>query len=192
VSTEASTTDTVRSFATAAWLAAQTDAASQAWSWTNATILTPAVPALPGQPVTVTLQVADTNLSAARITWEAQGQEPTFGNLTYGFTPGTQEGPYWIEAEVQWPDGRRAFASNQILVSTEAPPQLSDPVLNGASFSFQLLGTPQASYVVQASTDLLNWQSVVTNALPVGGAVSITDPSAGGFSRRYYRAIRVP
>src|SRR5690348_17584036 len=46
----------------------------QPWRSTNATIIAPAS----GEPMTVTLKVADTNLSAARITWEAIGQEPVF------------------------------------------------------------------------------------------------------------------
>src|SRR5262249_5896996 len=70
VSTEASTTDTARSFAATAWLAARTSPVSQPWRWTNATIVVPGTARLPGQPVTVTLNVADTNLSAVRIVWE--------------------------------------------------------------------------------------------------------------------------
>jgi hypothetical protein len=40
--------------------------------------------------------------------WEAAGQEPAFGNV-FSFVPG-KDGPQWIEAEAQFPDGRRAFA----------------------------------------------------------------------------------
>jgi hypothetical protein len=92
VTTEASTTDTARSFATAAWLAAQTSLAGQVWRYTNATIVVPAAPRLAAQPLTVTLQVADTNLSPARIVWEALGQEPAFGSQTYTFAPGPTNG----------------------------------------------------------------------------------------------------
>src|SRR5205807_8940945 len=71
VSTEGSTTDTVRSFAGTAWLAARTSLAGQPWRSTNATISVPTTARVPGQPMTVTLNVADTNLSTARIVWEA-------------------------------------------------------------------------------------------------------------------------
>jgi len=69
VSTEASTTDIVRGLAGLAWLAAQTTLAGQPWRSTNATIVAPALARPPGVPLTVALQVADTNLSAARIVW---------------------------------------------------------------------------------------------------------------------------
>jgi hypothetical protein len=192
VSTEGSTTDTARSFAAAAWLATQTSLATQRWRSTNATINAPATARLPGQPLTVSLNVADPNLSTARIVWEAKGQEPSFGGLNYTFTPTTQS-IYWIEAEVQWPDGRRAFATNFVTVSTNAPPQLSNAQkIAGAAFSFTLAGTPSATYIVQVSTNLTTWAPLVTNALPTTGLLTITDPQAASFTRRYYRALRAP
>jgi hypothetical protein len=83
VSTEGSTTDMGRSFAAAAWLAARTLLAGQSWSFTNAVIVTPRAATLPGQPVTLTLNVADPNLSSTRIIWEASNQEPVFGGQSY-------------------------------------------------------------------------------------------------------------
>jgi len=193
VYTEASTVNTVRSFATTAWLAAQTSAATQPWRSTNATITAPTTPVLVGQPVTVTLQVADSNLSAARIIWEARGQEPTFGGLNYTFTPVNNDGPHWIEAEVQWPDGRRAFAMNSVTVTTNAAPHLSNARrLAGGGFSFQLAGAPLATHVIQASTNLAAWASISTNVLPANGVMQITDPQAAAFLRRFYRAIQLP
>ncbi len=135
VTTEASTTDTSRSFAVSAWLAAQTSLATQHWRSTNAVIVAPTDAKLPGQPMTISLQVADTNLTGAKIVWEGLGQDPTFGGLSYTFTPTAQEGPAWVEAEVQWPDGRRAFATNSVIISTNAPPLLSTPNSSEAGFS---------------------------------------------------------
>jgi hypothetical protein len=193
VSTEGSTTDTARSFASIAWLAARTSLTNQAWRSTNATISVPTSARLPGQSLTVTLNVADTNLSTARITWEALGQEPAFGNQTYTFAPGPSNGTYWIEAEVQWPDGRRAFATNSVIISTNAPPQLSSPQrLPGGGFSFTLAGTPMTPYIIQFSTNLNSWLNLMTNTLPASGLSSITDSQAAAFSRRYYRATTIP
>jgi hypothetical protein len=193
VSTEGSTTDTARGFAAFAWLAARTSLAGQSWSSTNATIHTPATACLPGQPMSVTLSVADTNLSTARILWEASGQEPTFGGLSYTFSPGSQAGVYWVEAEVQWPDGRRAFATNSVTISTNAPPMFSQPQKSaGGGFSFTLTGAPQATYVIQVSTNLVTWNPLATNTVPSNGVLTITDPQASSFSRRYYRALKTP
>jgi hypothetical protein len=191
VSTEGSTTDTTRGFAAVAWLAAQTGVANQPWRFTSASINAPTDNRLPGQPLTVTLNVADTNLTTARIVWEASGQEPSFGGTTYTFTPGPDLGAYWIEAEVQWPDGRRAFATNSINISTDAPPVLSGlQTAAGGGRAFTLAGTPNATYVIQASTNLLSWKPIATNSLPASGLVVVNDSQAGLFSRRYYRAAK--
>ncbi len=193
VTTEASTTDTARGFVVSAWLAAQTSLATQRWSHTNATIVTPNHPLLPNQPVTVTLTVADTNLSTARIVWEALNQWPSYGGLTYTFNPNLQDGPAWIQAEIQWPDGRRAFATNQVIVSTNARPLLSNPqLLSGGGFTFTLTGAPQVSYIIQTSADMGIWQAFATNILPVSGMMLITDAQSGAHSKRYYRAVLMP
>ena len=188
VTTEASTTDTARSFAVTAWLAAQTSLATQHWRSTNVTIVAPTTAKLPGQPLTISLQVADTNLNGAKIVWEGLGQDPAFGGLSHTFTPVAQEGIAWVEAEVQWPDGRRAFATNSVVVSTNAPPLLSLPNLAGGGFSFMLAGAPQGTYVIQASTDLSNWQPIMTNTLPVNGLMQMANP--GTFPQRFYRAVK--
>ncbi len=190
VTTEASSTDIARSFAIAAWLATQTSLASQPWRSTNATIIVPNTTKLPAQPVTVTLQVADTNLSGARITWEALGQEPTFGGTAYTSSPVSQDGPQWVEAEVQWPDGRRAFATNSIFVSADTPPELSAPIWSDGAFSFTLVGAPLGTYVIQTSTDLVSWDAVATNTLPASGVLPISDSTAPTSSRRNYRAVK--
>ena len=180
-------------FASVAWLAAQTSVASQPWRSTNATIIAPAMASLLGQPVTVTLNVADTNLNTARIMWEASGQEPAFGGQNYTFTPGPAAGSYWIEAEVQWPDGRRAFATHSITVSKSAPPALTNPqMLSVGGFSFTLAGTPLATYVIQVSSNLATWNPIGTNTLPANGVLTVADPQAASFSPRYYRALKAP
>jgi hypothetical protein len=136
------------------------------------------------------LNVADPNLNSTRIVWEASGQEPTFGGQSYTFNPG-QTGAYWVEAEVQWPDGRRAFATNAIVVSPNAPPVLTYPQkASGGGFSFLLAGASQATFVIQASSDLKTWTPITTNSLSGNSSITIADPQAGSFSRRYYRAVQ--
>jgi hypothetical protein len=55
------------------------------------------------------LDVQGEDLSLARVVWEARDQEPAFGP-TFSLTP-RNSGPQWVEAEAEWPDGRRAFAA---------------------------------------------------------------------------------
>jgi hypothetical protein len=193
VSTEGSTTDTGRSLAATAWLAAQTSLASQSWHFNSGSIVAPGGVVNPGQAVSLALSVPDTNLSAARIVWEASGQEPAFGGTTYTFPPGTQAGTYWIEAEAQWPDGRRAFATNVVTLTSATPPMVTNPQrLTGGGFSFSLSGTPSASYIIEVSADLQSWNALWTNSLPSSGSMTITDPQNVDANPRFYRAVKVP
>jgi hypothetical protein len=94
VSTEFVHTDTARSLASLAFLATGKILVSN-----EAAINTPR---------TATLEVTGMDLNGARIVWEAAGHEPAYGP-SYTVTP-TNHGTFWIEAEAQWPDGRRVFA----------------------------------------------------------------------------------
>src|SRR6185369_4762237 len=118
VTTEASTDDTVKNFATALALATMTTTKSQAWTYANGNIVTSGA-ASEGQPMTVSLSVPGMDLSGARIVWEGQGAEPSYGS-TYTFTP-TNYGSAWVEAEAQWPDGRRVFAVTNFFAGNSLP-----------------------------------------------------------------------
>jgi hypothetical protein len=192
VSTEGSTTDTARGFAGAIWLAAQTSLATQPWRSTNATIIPPAAPKIPGAPVTLKLSVADTNLNNARIVWESQNQEPAYGGLAFTFPAGTTEGTYWVEAEVSWPDGRRAFATNSYVLSNLAPPELSGAKKLTNGFSFVLSGAPLTAYTIQVSTNFLSWTPLATNTTPANGQLNVTDSTVSPARARFYRAIKAP
>lgn len=62
---------------------------------------------------------------------------------------------------------------------------LSQPVYANGQCSFNVSGTSGLQYVVQASTDLVNWVSLQTNTAPF----SFTDANAGSFSQRFYRTF---
>ncbi len=54
------------------------------------------------------------------------------------------------------------------------------------SFAFQLSGPSGSSYVLQVSTNLVNWSSVSTSAIPVSGSITLSN-AIGGSNRRFYR-----
>jgi hypothetical protein len=81
---------------------------TQQWKSAVGQIRTLPTKALAKQIVSVALDVDGLDVRSARIVWEAAGQEPMLG-MQFTFVPG-KEGPQWIEAEAQWPDGRRVFA----------------------------------------------------------------------------------
>jgi uncharacterized repeat protein (TIGR01451 family) len=71
---------------------------------------------------------------------------------------------------------------------------LSAPVLSGSLsetngvFQFTLTGTPDGSYIIQASTNLVNWIPIYTNISPF----IFTDPYASNYPSRFYRALVGP
>jgi hypothetical protein len=71
------------------------------------------------------------------------------------------------------------------------PPGISNVVANpDGSFSLNLLGTPQNTYVLEASTNLSSpayWLPIATNTLDTSGLWEFTDASAINFPQRFYQ-----
>jgi hypothetical protein len=95
-----------RALAYQAWLMARTSLRTQQWKSAVGHIRILPTKAVANQIESVGLDVDGLDAHSARIVWEAAGQEPAFGNQI-SFAPGKES---WIEAEAQWPDGRRVFA----------------------------------------------------------------------------------
>jgi len=153
VQTEATVVNQARQLATAAFLMAKTPLATQSWRSATAQIVLPAVVGI-SNSATATLNVPNFDLAPARVVWEAHNQEPAFGS-NFVFTP-TNYGTNWIEAEAQWPDGRRVFAAT-VFFSTNGPPTVSvaatDPLAvagttNYGAFTFTRSGDLTAPLTV--------------------------------------------
>jgi hypothetical protein len=110
ISTEFVHLDQARSLASLAFVASRTSAAGQPWKSVAGKISVP-TNGLINTAVTASLTVPGMDLAGARVVWEARDQEPRYGN-TFTFTP-TNAGAQWVEAEAQWPDGRRVFAVSE-------------------------------------------------------------------------------
>ncbi|MDB6065724.1 MAG: guxA1, partial [Pedosphaera sp.] len=109
VTTEFITLNVARGMANLGFIASLTPTKTQPYVAKAGTIQVPSSVSA-NVPVTATFQApAGMDLNGARIVWEALGQEPAYGT-SYTFTP-TNNGAIWVEAEAQWPDGRRAFAT---------------------------------------------------------------------------------
>jgi hypothetical protein len=109
VTTEYIAVNQARSLLVAAFLASRSRPSAQKWTFARAEIVTPTASVQLNAPVTLNVVVAGEDLSMARIVWEGRDQEPAFGP-TYAVSP-RNSGSQWVEAEVEWPDGRRAFAA---------------------------------------------------------------------------------
>ena len=156
VETEQTIVNQARQLGAAAFLMARTSLASQTWQPVIAQISVPPNVWV-ATAATASVQVAGLSLTNARVVWEAQGQEPAFG--TNYLLCATNAGPHWLEAEVQWPDGRRAFAATNFF-STNGPPSIRvaiiSPVViagstNSAGFVFSRAGDTSAPVAVNYS-----------------------------------------
>lgn len=127
VATECVSMLQARGLAVQAYLMAKTPLRDQKWRFARAHITGISSHA-------AALQVDRLDLRTARIVWEASGQEPAFGPV-YRLGPGVQ----WVEAEAQWPDGRRAFAvwnapgQARVTVSPSAGQKVSGKIARAAA-----------------------------------------------------------
>jgi hypothetical protein len=55
-------------------------------------------------------------------------------------------------------------------------------------FQMRLVGVAGSNYVIQASTDMVNWVPIATNT-PATGLWNFTDGQSTNFVRRFYRAV---
>jgi hypothetical protein len=81
----------------------------------------------------------------------------------------------------------------QLYPSTTVPPvfQVSPtPFANGA-FNLQVSSVAGRSYLLQGSTDLVNWVPLATNVAPSNITIFM-DTTATNFPTRFYRAVELP
>ena len=105
----------------------------------------------------------------------------------------TPPGSYALFARIS--DGthtRYLYAPGRLLIdpSRQAPVLLS-PGLQEGAFGFTITGFPGQSVIVQASTNLVQWEALATNTL-TGTTFDFVDESGAGLPHRYYRAVLAP
>lgn len=120
VTTEFVVSQTARTLPAAALLMAMTPAQQQPWRPDTMGSLIYGWPSVVsvGSPIAVTVD-GISDLNKAIILWEGRDQQPAFGRTNIFVAKSA--GPQWLEAEAQWPDGRRlvwATNFNAVLVVT--------------------------------------------------------------------------
>jgi hypothetical protein len=131
VTTEFISVNQARSILATSFLATQTASATAAWKSAPAQITVPSAVAQLDAPVTLTVSVPGLDLGNARVVWEARDQEPAFG-ATYTISP-KNNGAQWVEVEIEWPDGRRSFASSTFLANSPVVTWMAGALPAGAS-----------------------------------------------------------
>jgi hypothetical protein len=84
------------------------------------------------------------------------------------------------------------FATNSFNIRvTPTPPDLivSQLLPGSHSFQFTLNTLSNTTWRIDASSNLLNWQPVLTNVAGTDGLLQFTDLLATNFPQRFYRAV---
>jgi hypothetical protein len=98
-----------------------------------------------------------------------------------GLAPGTT---YYFAATTLDSAGNESGFSNEASYAMPVTPAaLATATRPGGGFGFTVTGDAGQPYVVQASTNLLDWISLQTNTAPF----LFTDTNAAGFNQRFYR-----
>jgi uncharacterized repeat protein (TIGR02543 family) len=69
-----------------------------------------------------------------------------------------------------------------------APATLFTGWFTNGQYAFDVIGTTNAQYTVEASSNLVDWVSIQTNTAPF----TCVDTDAGKFNQRYYRTVSTP
>jgi len=83
-----------------------------------------------------------------------------------------------------------AVATNSVVTNAVTTPVQTIPIANAAmtrrGYSFWPQGSNGVKYIVQASSNLVNWVSLSTNIAPF----TFVDSNSSQFKQRYYRTIQ--
>ena len=167
-STEFVVLDQARGLGVVAYLAALTSLKTQAWTSAASQIIAPTSIVPVGQSVTISLQ-SGLDLTGARVVWEGRDQEPSYG-ATFTFTP-QNNGTQWVEAEAQWPDGRRIFATANFTANSPNVVWVDDAVPGG--------GAPGVG-----GGDSWNWSS--NNPAQYSGSAAHQSAAAAGLHEHWF------
>lgn len=161
--------DLARSLGTAAYLATLTSTKSQTWKSAAGQITAPTSVVPVGQPVTISVAASGLDLSGARIVWEGRDQLPAYGS-TFTYTP-QNNGPQWVESEIEWPDGRRVVATASFTANSPNVVWVEDSIPAGA--------TPGSG-----GGDSWNW--VGSNPAPCSGSACQQSGVASGVHEHWF------
>jgi hypothetical protein len=114
------------------------------------------------------------------------GNAPALGTRAFLSVPGTV---YYYQGTMGWTNTTFGGLPAVELAAPSSPPQISgsDIDIQAGNFGFLVTGGTNQTIVVEASTNLVNWQPVSTNTL-TGTNITFTDPQWTNYPARFYRA----
>ncbi len=151
-----------------------------------------------GSTLTLTATAADTDQPPQLLTFSlpvapaGASVDPATGILTW--RPGiTQAGmnPFTLVVTDSGSPNLSATQTFNVTVNLPAPPTIQPASFTNGQFSFNITGASGPDYLVQASTNLINWITIATNNAPTPPFLW-SDPDTNLFTRRFYRILLAP
>jgi hypothetical protein len=137
--------------------------------------------------VQVTLQHTNTQ---AVLYFTLDGTLPTTNSFLYS-TPFALTNSVTVNANAFATGYNNSVAASDLFTVLPIPNFTGSGYLSNGVFTLTLSGAAGKTYVLQGSTNLLNWVPLSTN-VPVSSPFTVADPQAGAFRYRFYRAVQQP
>jgi len=135
---------------------------------------------------TATLTVSATGSPAPTYQWFLNGAPTGANNNTLsiqGFQS-TNQGRYTVIVS----NALGAVTSTPALLLLNGPARISSCRLCNEGFSLQIAGPAGANYIIECSSDLVNWTPLCTNSAP-NGILEFTDTNAANLTNCFYQVI---
>jgi regulation of enolase protein 1 (concanavalin A-like superfamily) len=130
--------------------------------------------------VAITLQPPDNNAS---IYYTLDGSLPTTHSLLYAGALNLTTNATLAATAFETGYDNSIAASALFLVQ---PLRFTSEGFSNGVFQLQLLGSVGSNYVLQASTNLVNWTPLLTNVAPAN-VLNLADPASTNYPMRFYR-----
>jgi hypothetical protein len=137
---------------------------------------------------TVTLSITATGTAPLQYQWKFNGANLTLATnaaLTLSTVNTNQAGTYSVAVS------NAAGSTNStasLTVYAKAVSTLASAAHASGQFALAISGVSGCQYVVQASTNMVNWVPLQTNTAPF----TFVDTNASKFGRRFYRSVSLP
>jgi hypothetical protein len=133
--------------------------------------------------VGVTLQAPDTN---AAIYFTLDGTTPTTNSLLYSSVFNLTSNALIAASAIRTGYVNSVAANAFFLVQ---PVQFTSEGFSNGTFRLQFVGAPGSNYVLQASTNFVNWTALVTNPATTN-ILNFIDVNASAYPARFYRVLQ--
>jgi hypothetical protein len=143
--------------------------------------------AIAGQNVTFNITATGTGPLTYQWMYNANSiAAATNAVLTLNNVTADQAGTYYVN--VSNSAGSTNSTTANLTVYPTAAATLTQAAYVSGQFALNISGVTNYQYVVQASTNLVNWDPVQTNTAPF----TFVDSNASQFSQRFYRTVNLP